>query len=67
MIPFLHDDLQKLAKELLSLTIKSEVIDKCKEDSKALLIINLHDVKNHIKKKDLHVDFSTLDELQGLL
>ena len=57
MIPFLHDDIQQLVKELLSLTIKSEVIDNCKEDYKALLKIDLHDVSNHIKKKDMHVGF----------
>ena len=67
MIPFLHDDIQQLVKELLSLTIKSEVIDNCQEDPKALLKIDLHDVRNHIKKKDMHVGFDTLDELQSIL
>ena len=66
MILFLHDDLQKLLKELLGLTIKSEVIDSCKDDSKVLLKIDLRDVKNHIKKKDMHVGFATLQELQSL-
>ena len=45
----------------------SEVIDNCKEDYKALLKIDLRDVRNHIKKKDMHVGFGTLDELQSLL
>ena len=67
MIPFLHDDIQQLVKELLSLKIKSEVIDNCKEDCKALLKICLRDVRNHIKKKDMHVDFGTLDEFHSLL
>ena len=67
MIPFLHDDIQQLVKELLTLTIKSEVTDNCKEDYKALLKIDLRDVRNHIKKKDMHVGFGTLDELQSLL
>ena len=66
-MPFLHDDIQQLVKELLSLTIKSEVIDKCKVDSKALLKIDLRDVRNHIKKKEMYVGFGTLDELQSLL
>ena len=67
MIPFLHDDIQQLVKELLSLTIKSEIIDNYKENYKALLKIDLRDVRNHIKKKDMHVGFGTLDELQFLL
>ena len=67
MIPFLHDDVQQLVKELLSLKIKSEVIDNCKEDCKALLKICLRDVRNHIKKKDMHVGFGTLDEFHCLL
>ena len=50
MISFLHSNLQQLVKELLSLTIKSELIDKCKENSKSLLKIDLRDVNNHIKK-----------------
>ena len=67
MIPFLHDDIQQVVKELLSLTIKCEVIDNCKEDYEVLLKIDLRDVRNHIKKKDLHIGFGTLDELQSLL
>ena len=67
MIPFLHDDIQQLVKELLSLTIKSEIIDNYKENSKALLKIDLRDVRNHIKKKDMHVGFGTLDEFHSLL
>ena len=67
MIPFLHDDIQQLVKKLLSLTIRSEVTDGCKEDYKALLKIDLCDVRNHVKKKDMHVGFGTLDELQSLL
>ena len=47
--------------------IESEVIDKCKEDYKALLKIDLRDVRNHIKKKEMYVGFGTLDELQSLL
>ena len=67
VIPFLHYNIQQLVKELLSLTIKSEVIDNCKEDYKALLKIDLRDVRSHIKKKDMYVGFGTLDELQSLL
>ena len=67
MIPFLYDDIQQLFKELLSLTIKSEVIDNCKEDYKTLLKIDLRDVRNHIRKKDMYVGFGTLEELQSLL
>ena len=67
MIPFLHSDLQQLVKELLGLTIKSELIDKCKENSKSLLKIDLRDVNIHIKKKDMHLGFGTLDEIQSLL
>ena len=67
MIPFLHSDLRQLVKELLGLTIKSELIDKCKENSKSLLKIDLRDVNNHIKKKDMHLGFGTLDEIQSLL
>ena len=67
MSPFLHDDIQQVVKELLILTIKSEVIDNCKEDYEVLLKIDLRDVRNHIKKKDLRVGFGTLDELQSLL
>ena len=67
MIPFLHSDLQQLVKELLGLTIKSKLIDKCRENSKSLLRINLRDVNNHIKKEDMHLGFGTLDEIQSLL
>ena len=67
MILFLHEDIQQLVKELLSLTIKSQVIDSCKEDYKALLKIDVRDVSNHIKKKYMHVGFGTLDELQSFL
>ena len=67
MIPFLHDVIQQLVKEILNLTIKSEVTDNCKEDYKALLKMDLCDVRNHIKKKDKHVGFVILDELQSLL
>ena len=67
IIPFLHSDLQQLVKELLGLTIKSELIDKCKENSKSLIKIDLRDVNNHIKKKDMHLGFGTLDEIQSLL
>ena len=59
MIPFLYDDIQQLVKELLRLTNKSEVIDNCKEDCKALLKIYLQDVRNQIKKKDMHFGFGT--------
>jgi len=65
IIPFLHDDLHQLAKELLGLTIKPDVIDSCKDDSKTLLNITLREGKNHIKKKDMHVGFGTLRELQS--
>jgi len=51
MILFLHDDLHQLAKELLGLTIKPDV--------------KLREGKNHIKKKDMHVGFGTLRELQS--
>ena len=67
MIPFLHSDLQQMVKELLGLTIKSELIDKCKENSKSLLKGDLRDVNNHIRKKDMHLGFGTLDEIQSLL
>ena len=60
MIPFLHDDIQQLLKKLLSLTIRSEVTDSCKENYKALLKIDLCDVGNHVKKKDMHVGFQSL-------
>ena len=66
MIPFLHSDLQ-LVKELLGLTIKSELIDKCKGNLRSLLKIDLRDVNNHIKKKDVHLGFGILDEIQSLL
>ena len=59
MIPFLHSHLQQLVKELLGLTIKSELIDRCKENSKSLLKIDLRDVNNHIKKKDMYLGFGT--------
>ena len=67
VIPFLHYNIQQLVKELLSLTIKSEVIDNCKEDYKTLLKIDLRDVRNHIRKKDMYVGFGTLEELQSFL
>ena len=63
LIPFLYDDLQNLYKELVRLTIKSEVLGKFEDDYKKLLKIDLHDVENHMKKKDVHVDFGTPQEL----
>ena len=63
----MHDDIKQLVKESRSVTIKSKVIDDYKEHYKALLKINMHDVRNHVKKKDMHVGFGTLDELQSLL
>ena len=58
LIPFLYDDLQSLYKELLGLTVKSEVLGKYEGDYKELLKIDLRDVK-YMKKKDIHVGFGT--------
>ena len=59
--------MQCLYKELLGLIIKSEVLGKCEDDYKELLKIDLRDVKNHMKKKDMHVGFSTQQELLSIL
>ena len=53
LIPFLYDDFQSLYRELLGFSIKSEVLQKCKDDCKELLKIDLRDVKNHMKKKGM--------------
>ena len=67
LIPFLHDDLQIFYKELLGLTIKSEVLWKCKDDCKELLKIDLRDVKTHMKKKNVYAGFGTQQELLYIL
>ena len=67
LIPFLYDDLQSLYKELLGLTIKSKVLGKCEDDYKKLLKIELREVKNHMKKKDMHAGFGTQQELLSIL
>jgi len=48
-----------LAKELLGLTIKPDVIDGCKDDSKT------EGGKKPHQEKDMHVGFGTLRELQS--
>ena len=67
LIPFLYDDLQGLYKELLGLTIKSKVLEKCEDDCKELLKIDQRDIKNHMKKKDMYVGFGTQQELLSIL
>ena len=67
LIPFLYDDLQSLYRELLGFSIKSEVLEKCKDDCKELLKIDLRDVKNHMKKKGIYVGFGTQQELLSIL
>ena len=44
-IQFLYDYLQSFYKELLGLTIKSEVLGKFEDDCKEVLKIDLRDVK----------------------
>ena len=67
MIPFLYDDLQSLYKELIGLTIKPEVLGKCDDDYNELQKIDLLDVKNYMKKKDMHVAFGMQQELLSIL
>ena len=55
LIPFLYDDLQSLYRELLGFSIKSEVLEKRKDDCKELLKIDLRDVKNHMKRMGMLV------------
>ena len=67
LIPFLYDNLQSLYKELLGLTIKSEVLGKGNDDCKELLKIDLRDRENHMKKKNMYVGFGTQQELLSRL
>ena len=66
LIPFLYN-LQSLYKELLGLTIKSEVLGKGNDDCKELLKIDLRDRENHMKKKNMYVGFGTQQELLSIL
>lgn len=67
IIPFLYNDLQSLYKELIGLTIKPEVLGKCDDDYNELHKIDLLDVKNYMKKKDIHVGFGMQQELLSIL
>ena len=67
LIPLLNSNLQNLYKELLGLRIKFEVLGKYEDDCKDLLKINLRDVKNHMKKKDIYVAFGTQQDLLSIL
>ena len=59
--------MQSFYKELVGLTIKSEVLRKYEDDCKELLKIDLLDVENHIKNKDMHGCFGTQQELIFML
>ena len=67
LIPFLYDDLQSLCVELLGRSIKSEILEACKDDGKELLKINMHSVKNHMKIQDMHIGFGAQQELLSIL
>ena len=59
--------MQSLYKELIGLTIKPEVLGKCDDDYNELHKIDLLDVKNYMKKKDIHVGFGMQQELLSIL
>ena len=66
LIPFLYDDLQSLYVELLGLSIKSEILEACRFDGKELLKINMHNVKNHMKKHYMHIGCGAQQELLSI-
>ena len=53
-IPFLNKYLEQMYKSLLQVTIKSEVLEKCKVGYK-LLKIDLTDLNNHNEKNEIRV------------
>ena len=58
LFPFLYDDLRSLYVELLGRSIKAEILEACRDDEKELLKTNMRNVKNHMRKHDMHICFS---------
>jgi len=56
-----------LYRELFGLSIKSEILEACRDDGKELLKINMHNVKNHMRKQDMHVGFGAQQDLLSIL
>ena len=63
MIPYMHDDLQKIIKAILELISKTGVIAKCQTLSK----IDISDRNNFKKQSKIHLGFQTEKELKSLL
>ena len=53
MMPFMYDDLHQLLRDIVSKYIKPDTLEKCKNAS-ILYDIN---AKNHLKNKEVDIDF----------
>ena len=56
MIPFMHDDLHQLLRDVVSKYIKPETLEKCKNAS-ILFDVNFNDAKNRLKNKEVDIGF----------
>ena len=56
MIPFMHDDLHQLLRDVVSKYIKPETLEKCKNAS-ILFDVNFNDTKNRLKNKEVDIGF----------
>ena len=63
VIPYMHDDLQKIIKAILKLIIKTDVIAKCQTLSK----IDISDRNNFKKRSKIYLGFQTEKEFKSLL
>ena len=54
MTSFLNKDSEQMHKSLLQVTIKSEVLEECK-DGYELLMIGLTNRNNHNEKNEMHL------------
>ena len=65
MIPFLYDDLFKLFKNIFSIIIKQDIMDKC-ETALTLKETDLYSRANHLVAKEIDIDFVALIHIQEL-
>ena len=59
MIPFLYGDLSKLLKNIFSIMIKPDIMNKC-ETALKLKEIDLYSRANHLVAKEIDIDFVAL-------
>ena len=59
MIPFLYGDLSKLLKNIFSIMIKPDIMNKC-ETALKLKEIDLYSRANHLVAKEIDIGFDAL-------